>query len=324
MCQQTGVGCYKDAVGNNQNSECTPCGVGKYTDAPPAGDRKSTAGHVDASACKDCPAGKFSDQERNMRPGACPPCATGKYQDGTGKSECKDCPAGKTTANTGAAAESDCVAAAATTPAPVLSTPPPCVPSYTTDCTLGLFGGLCPGGDNCSVPCGWPGECAFVNATSAGYTTLNNDACCATSGAAGCEGGQCAPGYMCGWWSMGGVTGSGSNKTSTGWEAKCFKCPKNTYKEAAANLRCTDCPAGKMTSFTGRINASQCVGNKTLSPGMAAAAGTTSAVVSAVVGATVAGAVAGSVAGAVAGAASAPAPGNWHVMQPRPARGNAV
>ena len=134
-----------------------------------------------------------------MRPGACPPCATGKYQDGTGKSECKDCPAGKTTANTGAAAESDCVAAAATTPAPVLSTPPPCVPSYTTDCTLGLFGGLCPGGDNCSVPCGWPGECAFVNATSAGYTTLNNDACCATPGAAGCEGGQCAPGYMCGW-----------------------------------------------------------------------------------------------------------------------------
>ena len=280
-------------------NECTPCGTGKYTDAPPTGYAPTTAGHVDASACKDCPAGSYSDQERNLMEGQCTPCQRGKYQDGTGKSECKDCPAGKNTDGIGTAAEFGCLpeAAAASTNTSVLTTPTACVPSYTTECTPAFSGGACAGGENCSVPCGWPGECT-------------NDACCATPGAAGCEGGQCAPGYMCGWWSMGGVTGSGSNKTSTGWEAKCFKCPKNTYKTEAANLRCTDCPAGKITSFTGRINASQCVGNKTLSPGMAAAAGTTSAVVSAVVGATVAGAVAGSVAGAVAGAASAPAPGS--------------
>ena len=279
-------------------SECRPCGVGKYTDAVTAGDKLTTPGHTDSSVCKDCPAGTSSDQERNMLPGACPQCAIGKYQAGTGQSQCTACPAGKSTLP-GAQAESDCVADAAPTTTPP---PTPCAPSYTADCTLGFVGGLCPGGENCSVPCGWPGECAGAQ--------LTNDACCAAPGDAACESGQCAPGYMCGWWSMGGVSGSGPNKTSTGWEAKCFKCPRNTYKEEAANLRCTDCPPGTMTSFTGRVNASQCVGNTTLSPAMASVAGTTSAVVSAVVGATVAGAVAGSVAGAVAGAASAPAPGH--------------
>jgi len=312
------VGCYKGtteyrSVDDPSNGECTACGVGKYTDAVTAGDKLTTAGHTDIAVCKDCPAGTSSGQERNFMAGACPPCQMGKYQAATGQSQCTDCPAGKTTPAVGAQAESECVAAAAPTTTPP---PTPCVPSITTECTLGFVGGLCPGGENCSVPCGWPGECAGPQ--------LTNDACCAAPGDAACESGQCAPGYMCGWWSMGGVSGSGPNKTSTGWEAKCFKCPRNTYKKEAANLRCDPCPPGTMTSFTGRVNASQCVGNTTLSPAMASVAGTTSAVVSAVVGATVAGAVAGSVAGAVAGAASAPAPGNCNGRRLRLARGYRV
>ena len=260
-CQQTDVGCYKGntehrSVDDPSKGECTACGVGKYTDAVTAGDALTTAGHTDPAVCKDCPAGTSSDQERNFMAGACPPCRMGKYQAATGQSQCTDCPAGKSTPAVGAQAESECVAAAAPTTTPPTTTPPPCVPSYTIECTLGFVGGLCPGGENCSVPCGWPGECAGPQ--------LTNDACCAAPGDAACESGQCAPGYMCGWWSMGGVSGSGPHKTSTGWEAKCFKCPLNTYKEEAANLRCTDCPAG-YTGPAGGPCSEQCLGIVNLS-----------------------------------------------------------
>jgi hypothetical protein len=103
-CQQTGMGCYKSAVGNG---ECTPCGTGKYTETL-TGNLLTAEGHTAQSDCKDCQAGKYSAQIQNQMP-SCTLCEMGKYQPLTGMSSCVACPAGTTTRAAGANAAVDCI-----------------------------------------------------------------------------------------------------------------------------------------------------------------------------------------------------------------------
>lgn len=114
-CQQTGMGCYKPAVGNGA---CTPCGTGKYTELL-TGMALTTEGHTVEADCKDCQAGKYSSEIQNQMP-SCSECEMGTYQSSTGMSSCLACPAGKTTEAVGATAESDCVDGEAPTAMPVM------------------------------------------------------------------------------------------------------------------------------------------------------------------------------------------------------------
>jgi hypothetical protein len=191
----------------NDETICTDCGAGQYTDSS------------NAPKCKACPLG---EHQNDLGKTACLPCLPGKYgrANPTDRSDCNACEAGTASADSGR--KTPCEQSGAGTIVLGGGTTSVKVPdgSYLTECS----GGVCTGFEAC--PIGW--------SSGTQLETLRSCKACAagqTSSAAATECRDCTKGRF--------------GTTDSSGAGLCDSCPSGYFQPAETSATsCTSCPTG--------------------------------------------------------------------------------
>lgn len=249
--------CTPGTSNSNQDSTCTPCAVGSYSDISGAlscigcSDGSSTTGTGSATlaacvceagfygsnnVCAECSAGKFSAENEQ----SCTNCPVNTYSSHSASTECVPCHS-NAVSEIASISAADCVCDAGYTlqnsecVACLSGKFKPLVGNHDCqNCALGTYevgGSVC---EPCPVNT-WGGGTECYNCPTNSVSALR------TKTLTSC---LCKPGYY---------------NVTTHSAHSCHECPLNTFKDSDNNEICTACPPGRYTVSTSSVAEADCL-----------------------------------------------------------------